>query len=153
LTSFPGQISNGLAAPEGPRGNIGGKGDTFGRLFQSRFKSQAIEKQLYLLACGRYVEQNPVRAGLCERAWDWVWSSAKFYVEGKSDPLTTLDPLWEGSDGEAYKRWLIEQLLEEEGLFRSGKEVVGGPQLRKELLRRSGRMVRRGKGRRLKAIK
>ncbi len=126
---------------------------TAGKLFQSRFKSQAIEKGPYLMACGRYVEQNPVRAGLCERAWDWIWSSAKFYVEGKPDLLTTLDPLWEGSDGEVYKRWLMEQLPQEEKLFRSSKEVVGGPRLQKELLRRSGRLVRRGKGRRFKEIK
>ncbi|MBU1262841.1 transposase, partial [bacterium] len=37
---------------------------TAGQLFQSRFKSQAIEKSNYLLACGRYIERNPLRANL-----------------------------------------------------------------------------------------
>jgi len=71
------------------------KYQTAGRLFQGRFKSQAIEKERYLLACGRYVEQNPVRAGLCAHAWHWPWSSAGFYAEGKRDALTVLDPLWQ----------------------------------------------------------
>ena len=119
--------------------------NTAGRLFQSRFKSQAIEKVRYLLACGRYVEQNPVRAGLCEHPWQWPWSSAKFYVEGRRDPLAVHDPLWRTSTGEAYKEWLMEQLPEEDKLFRSGRELIGGHELRRRLLRRSGRLQSRRK--------
>ena len=31
-----------------------------------------------------YMHGNPVRAGLVEKAVDWKWSSARWYVEGKS---------------------------------------------------------------------
>ncbi len=32
-----------------------------------------------------YIHRNPVRRGLCERAVDWLWSSAKFYYESQQD--------------------------------------------------------------------
>ena len=126
--------------------------NTAGRFFQSRFKSQAIEKEKYLLACGRYIEQNPVRAGLCDYAWEWPWSSARFYVERETDPLVTCKSLWVDIDGEAYKQWLEERSSEDEKLFSSTKNFIGGSQVRGELVRKSGRFVRRRKGRRLKGL-
>jgi putative transposase len=42
------------------------------------------------MAAVRYVERNPVRAGLVSQAWDWPWSSAAFHVELlDEDPLVT----------------------------------------------------------------
>ena len=41
----------------------------------------------HLWACVRYVERNPVRAGLVERAEDWPWSSAAAHCAGDEDPL------------------------------------------------------------------
>ncbi|MBM4085361.1 MAG: hypothetical protein FJ272_11275 [Planctomycetes bacterium] len=122
--------------------------NTAGRLFQGRFKSQAIDKEGYLLACGRYVEQNPVRAGLCGRAWDWPWSSAKFYVEGRADGLTTCDPMWGERDRSQYERWLEERSEEYERMFASGTDVIGRDGFRHGLVRKDGRLVLRGRGRR-----
>ena len=126
--------------------------DTAGRFFQSRFKSQAIEKEAYLLACGRYIEQNPVRADLCFHAWDWPWSSARFYVKNESDPLTVCDPLWQDSNSESYKKWLADRSPEDEQLFASARDIIGGAQFRRDLLRKSGRIVRRGKGRKPRGV-
>ena len=43
----------------------------------------------------RYVELNPVRAGLAESGWDWPWSSALAHVHGIDDPLMRSDwPQW-----------------------------------------------------------
>ena len=36
-----------------------------GTLWESRFKSSPIDSNSYLLACCRYVEMNPVTAGIC----------------------------------------------------------------------------------------
>lgn len=47
-----------------------------GHVYQGRFKSFPVETNDYLLTVCRYVEQNPVRAGLVERAEQWRWSSA-----------------------------------------------------------------------------
>ena len=44
----------------------------------------------HLLTAIRYVELNPVRAGLAARAEDWRWSSAAAHVSGKADGLTDL---------------------------------------------------------------
>ena len=46
-----------------------------GHLYQGRFKSFPIERDEHLLTVLRYVEQNPVRAGLARRAEPWRWGS------------------------------------------------------------------------------
>ena len=58
-----------------------------GFLWQGRFGSCAMDEG-HALAAVRYVELNPVKAGLVERAQDWRWSSARFHVEGREDGLT-----------------------------------------------------------------
>lgn len=47
-----------------------------GHVYQGRFKSFPVETSAYLLTLCRYVERNPVRAGLVARADQWRWSSA-----------------------------------------------------------------------------
>ena len=70
-----------------------------GHLWQGRFASFVLDEP-YLLACARYVERNPVRAGLCRRAQDYPWSSAATHLAVRSDelvrvgPLLKLEPRW-----------------------------------------------------------
>ena len=47
-----------------------------GAVYQGRFKAVAVQTEVYFYAVMRYVERNPVRAGLVERAEHWLWSSA-----------------------------------------------------------------------------
>lgn len=47
-----------------------------GPLYQGRFKSFPIQQDDHLLTVMRYVERNPLRANLVERAEDWRWGSA-----------------------------------------------------------------------------
>jgi len=47
----------------------------------------------HLLAAVRYTELNPVRAGLCKRAEEWPWSSARAHLELVKDELVTVEPL------------------------------------------------------------
>jgi putative transposase len=49
---------------------------TSGHVWQGRFRSFPIEEDDHLLTVDRYVERNPLRAGLVKRAQDWLWSSA-----------------------------------------------------------------------------
>jgi len=51
------------------------KHDGVGHLWQDRFKSFVIQDGKYLLKCGRYVELNPVRAGMVISPEDYKWSS------------------------------------------------------------------------------
>jgi putative transposase len=46
-----------------------------GSLWESRFKISPIETDAYLLQCCRYVELNPVKAGVCARPEEYAWSS------------------------------------------------------------------------------
>jgi len=55
-------------------------------LWQGRFSSYPMDAA-YTLAAARYIERNPVRAGLVEQAWDWPWSSAAAHVAGRGDSL------------------------------------------------------------------
>ncbi|MBW2599856.1 MAG: transposase [Deltaproteobacteria bacterium] len=50
---------------------------TSGHVWQGRFKSFIIQNDSHLLTVLRYVEGNPVRAGLVDSAKDWLWSSHK----------------------------------------------------------------------------
>ena len=61
-----------------------------GHLFQGRFKVILVDREAYLLEVCRYVELNPVRAGLVPRASDWGWSSFLHHT-GKKPSLPWLD--------------------------------------------------------------
>lgn len=47
-----------------------------GAVYQGRYKAFAVQTDRYFFAVCRYVEANPLRAGLVLRAEDWPWSSA-----------------------------------------------------------------------------
>jgi putative transposase len=47
-----------------------------GHVWQGRYRSFPIQDDHHLLTVQRYIERNPVRAGLVKRAQDWPWSSA-----------------------------------------------------------------------------
>ncbi len=53
-----------------------------GHLYQGRFKSFPIQGDAHLLTVCRYVERNPLRAGLVQRAQDWRWSSCWYFNTG-----------------------------------------------------------------------
>ncbi len=46
-----------------------------GHIFQGRYKSVLIEDTAAMLRVSCYIHLNPVKAGLCDRAEDWMWSS------------------------------------------------------------------------------
>jgi putative transposase len=60
-----------------------------GHLWQGRFASFPMDEP-HVHACLRYVELNPVRAGLVARAEDWRWSSARAHLGLAGDRLTDL---------------------------------------------------------------
>lgn len=63
-----------------------------GHLWQGRFASFVLD-HYYLLAAARYIESNPVRAGLVKRPEQWPWSSAKAHLARKDDALVQVAPL------------------------------------------------------------
>ena len=59
---------------------------TEGHLWQGRYKSFPIQQDGHLLTVMRYVERNPLRAGLVSRAEDWPWSSLHRW-QGQENPM------------------------------------------------------------------
>lgn len=66
--------------------------DWRGYLWQGRFSSVPMDED-HLMASLRYVELNPVRAKLVQRARDWRWSSARAHLTGRGDGLTAMASL------------------------------------------------------------
>jgi putative transposase len=55
-----------------------------GTLFEGRFKSSLIDSDQYLLTCMRYIDLNPVRAGMVSKPDDYNWSSYQSHVAEQS---------------------------------------------------------------------
>lgn len=124
-----------------------------GYLWGSRFKSQAIEGEKYLLACGRYIERNPVRAGMVTQAADYRYSSARYYCLGKDDHIADED-LYYGDFGattpsrqKAYRRYLAQFDHEEETLFRESLQPLGSQAFKACLLKIGEHYFPRRRGR------
>jgi putative transposase len=63
-----------------------------GSLWEGRFRSSLIDSENYLLTCHRYIELNPVRAGLADTPVSYHWSSHAHYAGGRADSLITEHP-------------------------------------------------------------
>ena len=75
-----------------------------GALFEGRYRSTVIEAERYLLACMRYVELNPVRAGLAAQPGEFRWSSHRHHVGSAVDPLITDHPVYWGLGNTPFER-------------------------------------------------
>jgi putative transposase len=60
-----------------------------GTLWEGRYKANLLQDERYLLACMRYIELNPVRAGMVKSAAHHRWSSYRANAQGKEDALIT----------------------------------------------------------------
>ena len=72
-----------------------------GHLWQGRFASYPMDED-HLLAAARYIELNPVQAGLVKKTGDYKWCSARAHFAGQDDILVKVAPLlgivnnWQG---------------------------------------------------------
>ena len=60
-----------------------------GTLFQGRFRASVVDPDQYFVACMRYIELYPVRAGLAVFPLDYLWSSYAHHAGVRPDPLIT----------------------------------------------------------------
>jgi len=58
-----------------------------GTLWGSRHKASVVDAEDYLLHCYRYIELNPVRAGMVEHPGDYRWSSYRYHAYGEQNDL------------------------------------------------------------------
>ncbi|MCC6126802.1 MAG: transposase [Pirellulales bacterium] len=117
-----------------------------GHLWQGRFASFVMDEP-YLLAAARYIELNPVRAGLADSPRAYRWSSARAHLRGKDDLLAKVEPLL--ALAENWRRLLTSAASEEKlKLFRAHEttgRVLGDGEFQKRLEKKLGRVLRRQK--------
>jgi len=84
-----------------------------GRLWESRYHSCIIDKEKYLWAVARYIEQNPVRTKIAKKAEDYPYSSAKAHIYGTKDEVLG-ETLFEGRQRKDYIELMKANIKEED---------------------------------------
>ena len=129
-----------------------------GTLWAGRFKSSVVDKDDYLMACLRYVELNPVRAGIVPRPEEYHWSSYAqrvglcdhVWIDDDPATLTLGDTL--ATRRKAYAEFVKEGVSDgDSALIRKAvnrNQLTGGNRFTDEIERRTGiRVASRGPGR------
>jgi len=124
-----------------------------GHLWQGRFSSFVMDER-YLIACTRYIENNPVRAELVNRPEQWSWSSASAHISGKNDKLVNVEPVLSIINGD-WRNFLMGSILSEEleNIRRHGRtgRPLGSAHFVEQLERKLDRTLKPQKpGRKLK---
>jgi putative transposase len=65
-----------------------------GTLWESRYRSCLVQNEEYLLSLYRYIELNPVRAGMVQEPSEYSWSSYQCNGLGKQSDLLTAHPIY-----------------------------------------------------------
>lgn len=82
-----------------------------GTLWEGRFRSCLVEGEPYLLTCQRYIELNPVRAGMVTRPDEYQWSSYRANAQGCRNPLVTPHELYRRLGAEPGERQAVYRQL------------------------------------------
>jgi len=77
---------------------------TSGSPWDGRYKSCLVQTEAYLLTCQRYIELNPVRAGMVNFPGNYRWSSYRCNAEGRHDALLTPHSVYQRLGGSAAER-------------------------------------------------
>jgi putative transposase len=91
-----------------------------GTLWEGRYKACLVDAENYLLTCMRYIELNPVRAGMVEQPTQYPWSSHRANAQAEDNGLITLHERYArlGSTAESrcqqYRRLFYDQIDSDE---------------------------------------
>ena len=133
-----------------------------GTLWEGRFKSALVDRDDYVLACYRYIELNPVRAGTVAQPRDYRWSSYACNAFGHHEARITPHPAWlglgptAGARREAYVALVAAgiptELAHDLALHTTQQKPWGSERFRREIEALTGRAVEvRPRGRPAKA--
>ena len=127
-----------------------------GTLWEGRFRSNLIESERYLLACYRYVELNPVRAGIVESPAKYPWSSYVHHAEGRENKVIQDHPIyaalgstpWERQQAyrALFRKPIDDKELEEIRASVNAGLVLGGERFKDAIERGVARSVRPSRG-------
>ncbi len=129
-----------------------------GSLWEGRFKSSIISSKEYLLACCRYIELNPLRAGMVSDIEGYLWSSYNRKVTGSTDRVVDLDSNYKALGNTqkerrlAYQEYVTQTIPEEElKLINEAiqrNQLTGSNKFRKKIEKKHGiRISNRAQGR------
>jgi putative transposase len=104
---------------------------TLGHVWQGRFRSPVIQEDDHLLTVLRYIEMNPLRAGLVKDLSRYRWSSYGVHGLGRTDELVSELPTWQGlaATAEARQAWwrrFLQTPLEDQELLAIRQAVSTG---------------------------
>lgn len=126
-----------------------------GTLWEGRFRSCLTQSESYVLACYRYIELNPVRAGMVKHPREYRWSSYRVNAEGKSSELVSPHRQYlrlgrDDSERYAAYRSLFSTQLDEQTVrsirdATNGGYVLGNSRFQSQVAETLGRRVVRGK--------
>lgn len=122
-----------------------------GTLWEGRFKSCLVQEENYLLQLCRYIELNPVRAGMVQQPSEYVWSSYAIHALGKSSELWSPHSLYLAlsnipQERQAKYRDLFKHQVEGELLEEIRQEVnkgmaLGNARFKADIERLTGRRM------------
>ena len=129
-----------------------------GTLWEGRYKASPIQTERYLLACSRYVELNPVRAGMVASPGDYEWSSYRARAGGCMPAWLDQDACYRELGGSRRERARAYRDFVESGIDPAERALIhaalqrnqltGDARFIDEVERRIGRRVElRGRGR------
>jgi putative transposase len=126
-----------------------------GSLWEGRFRSCIAGEEAYVLGCQRYIEMNPVRAGMVARPADYRWSSYKANARGEAaavplSPHALFRALGRDDDErrqayrELFRQEFDPELLDEIRQATNGNFALGSERFHRKAAAALGRRVTRG---------
>lgn len=126
-----------------------------GTLWEGRFRSCLAQDESYVLACYRYIELNPVRAGIVEHPAEYLWSSYHANGQGKADDLITphadylglgaVPALRRQAYREIFRTQMEPVLINEIRFATNGNYALGNDRFKEEVASTLGRRVTPGR--------
>ncbi len=126
-----------------------------GTLWEGRFRSCIAQQEEYLLVCQRYIEMNPVRAGLVEHPGEYRWSSYGCNGQGETSALLSHHSVYLslGRTGEErqtayrelFRHELVPGVVDQIRQATNGNFVLGNSRFTEEIAVILGRRVIPGK--------
>ncbi|MEX5544009.1 transposase [Pseudomonas pergaminensis] len=125
-----------------------------GTLWEGRFRSCLVQKDNYVLACYRYIEMNPVRAGMVAHPGDYRWTSYRANAQGEASSFLSPHAVYRelGSSTmqraksyrSLFKDRLSPELIEQIRFSTNGNYVLGDQKFAAEIEQALGKRVSQG---------
>jgi putative transposase len=122
-----------------------------GTLWEGRYRAAPIDSESYFLVCCRYIELNPVRAGMVAHPRDYPWSSWRAHARGADDPLVAGHRLYRAlgrsaKERQSAYRQLFRAALDPEVVdalraATNGGWALGGERFKRQIAKALGRRV------------